>query len=234
MLLRRVAEHVRQRDWFAVAVDFLIVVVGVFVGLQASIWNEARLAEADEMVLLDRIIDDVTDIEYEATQKLNFLRANLDRVEALTVSLRKNVVPLDGDQLALEIESVLAMPGTVERSATFLELLSGGMRRISDDKQREGIVRHDIALLDAKEFQAIRRQFLASHSRPLHKLKFLLAEQPTSQAIELAGGNLELRLALLAVKDVYTAEHGQLLGIVRISRDTLMLLGENQAEADHD
>ncbi len=34
MILRRLAEHVRAQNWFAVALDFLIVVVGVFVGLQ--------------------------------------------------------------------------------------------------------------------------------------------------------------------------------------------------------
>lgn len=34
MLLRRVMEHVRAQNWFAIAIDFVIVVVGVFVGLQ--------------------------------------------------------------------------------------------------------------------------------------------------------------------------------------------------------
>lgn len=34
MLLRRVLLHVRQQNWFAVLLDFVIVVVGVFIGVQ--------------------------------------------------------------------------------------------------------------------------------------------------------------------------------------------------------
>ena len=37
MILRRVIEHVKQQEWTAVFLDFLIVVIGVFVGLQATI-----------------------------------------------------------------------------------------------------------------------------------------------------------------------------------------------------
>ena len=40
MLLRRVTQHVNDQNWFAVALDFVIVVAGVFIGLQVSQWNE--------------------------------------------------------------------------------------------------------------------------------------------------------------------------------------------------
>ena len=43
MMLRRVMEHVRRQDWAAVAIDFVITVVGVFVGLQAANLNEDRI-----------------------------------------------------------------------------------------------------------------------------------------------------------------------------------------------
>lgn len=36
MLLRRVIEHVEAQDWFAVGTDFVIVVVGVMIGIQAT------------------------------------------------------------------------------------------------------------------------------------------------------------------------------------------------------
>ncbi len=40
MLLRRVSQHVNDQNWFAVALDFIIVVAGVFIGLQVSQWND--------------------------------------------------------------------------------------------------------------------------------------------------------------------------------------------------
>ena len=42
MRLRRVIEHVRDQNWTAVGIDFFIVIVGVFVGIQVSDWNEDR------------------------------------------------------------------------------------------------------------------------------------------------------------------------------------------------
>ncbi len=42
MLLRRVMVHVKTQNWTAVALDFVIVVVGVFIGIQVANWNAAR------------------------------------------------------------------------------------------------------------------------------------------------------------------------------------------------
>lgn len=45
MLLRRVMEHVREQNWTAIGIDFCIVVIGVFVGIQVSNWNAALADE---------------------------------------------------------------------------------------------------------------------------------------------------------------------------------------------
>ena len=42
MLLRRMTEHVKAQNWTAVGLDFLIVVIGVFIGIQVANWNDAR------------------------------------------------------------------------------------------------------------------------------------------------------------------------------------------------
>lgn len=59
MILRRLTEHVKTQNWFAVAFDFFIVVVGVFIGLQVSNWNDARQDRADEAVFLQDLHDDI-------------------------------------------------------------------------------------------------------------------------------------------------------------------------------
>jgi hypothetical protein len=45
MLFRRVRDHVVHQNWTAIAIDFLIVVAGVFVGTQVSSWNSDRLEQ---------------------------------------------------------------------------------------------------------------------------------------------------------------------------------------------
>lgn len=57
MFIRKIAEHLRSQNWFAVVLDFLIVVIGVFVGIQVDNWNQERIEknkEQEHLVLLDR------------------------------------------------------------------------------------------------------------------------------------------------------------------------------------
>ncbi|MEM7431781.1 MAG: hypothetical protein AAF351_07555 [Pseudomonadota bacterium] len=56
MIVRRIREHIQRQDWFALALDFVIVVVGVFVGLQAQDWNTNRAERAAEKDALARLI----------------------------------------------------------------------------------------------------------------------------------------------------------------------------------
>jgi hypothetical protein len=55
MILRRVIKHVRNQEWIAIFIDFLIVVVGVFVGLQVQQWSTERTADTNEIKLLGEL-----------------------------------------------------------------------------------------------------------------------------------------------------------------------------------
>ena len=59
MLLRRITEHVRAQNWTAIAIDFVIVVVGVFIGIQVSNWNEDRQNASRTQNYYARLIDDL-------------------------------------------------------------------------------------------------------------------------------------------------------------------------------
>ncbi len=63
MILRRITEHVKAQNWFAVAIDFVIVVVGVFIGIEVSNWNAALADRNREQVLIERVAADFEAIE---------------------------------------------------------------------------------------------------------------------------------------------------------------------------
>ncbi|CAN0603893.1 unnamed protein product, partial [Ectocarpus sp. 12 AP-2014] len=46
MILRSLTKHVKDQNWFAVGLDFAIVIVGVFIGIQVSNWNESQREQA--------------------------------------------------------------------------------------------------------------------------------------------------------------------------------------------
>jgi hypothetical protein len=55
MILRRVIQHVRKQEWSAILIDFVIVVVGVYMGIELGNWNEDREARADYERALERL-----------------------------------------------------------------------------------------------------------------------------------------------------------------------------------
>lgn len=78
MILRRISENVRSQNWFAVAVEFVIVVVGVFMGLQVQDWNEARKERIEERELLGRLYEETTGLLEVQREELVGLNARAD------------------------------------------------------------------------------------------------------------------------------------------------------------
>jgi hypothetical protein len=67
MIHRRIAEAFRRQDWFTVFVETMIVVLGVFLGLQVNNWNAARAEGQRSREYLSRIraelVADMTELE---------------------------------------------------------------------------------------------------------------------------------------------------------------------------
>ena len=59
MILTRLSRAIREQNWFAVALEFVIVIAGIVIGFQITAWNESRMERAMEALALARIQDDV-------------------------------------------------------------------------------------------------------------------------------------------------------------------------------
>ena len=59
MILRRVIDHFRKQEWTAIFLDFVIVVVGVFIGIQVANWNDARRERSLDRSYMLRLHDEV-------------------------------------------------------------------------------------------------------------------------------------------------------------------------------
>lgn len=68
MLIRKLSEAIRKQDWFAVVVETLVVVVGIFLALQVDAWNQWREDRELEQRYLERlqaeIARDIESIEF--------------------------------------------------------------------------------------------------------------------------------------------------------------------------
>lgn len=61
MILRRFIKHVRNENWFAVSLDFMVVVIGIFIGMQVTEWNSDRKDRHLEDIYLERLARDIQD-----------------------------------------------------------------------------------------------------------------------------------------------------------------------------
>ena len=59
MILSRITKALREQNWVAVTIEFVIVILGVVIGFQVTAWNEARGERELEQRYLERLIASV-------------------------------------------------------------------------------------------------------------------------------------------------------------------------------
>jgi hypothetical protein len=86
MILRRFSQALREQNWTAISIEFVLLVAGVFFGIQVSNWNDERREQALEAVYLDRIADNVRSDVQELDE---LLRVSTTRMAVLSSVLRE-------------------------------------------------------------------------------------------------------------------------------------------------
>lgn len=59
MILRRLTENLRAQNWTAITIEFLIVVIGVFIGTQVANWNLQRLEKVQTERMLEQLVPEL-------------------------------------------------------------------------------------------------------------------------------------------------------------------------------
>lgn len=68
MIIQKLASAIRRQDWFQVLVEVLIVIVGIFLGLQVQNWYEYQSDRQLEQVYLQRLLED-SDASLQALER---------------------------------------------------------------------------------------------------------------------------------------------------------------------
>ena len=148
MILRRIIAHFRKQEWTAIALDFVIVVVGVFVGLQAQAWNESRQDRVQERMYIERLARDFTAIEERtefANEKwlsvINVSRRLLADIDAFNATGR---MPRREQEILADLNDLHGTRIPAPRAATFVEMLSTGeIRVLRDEDLRDALLAYD-------------------------------------------------------------------------------------------
>lgn len=126
MILRRVVEHVKAQNWTAVALDFVIVVTGVFIGIQVSNWNDARANQGIVAAHLSEIRDDLQSYLAFHDRLYDSAVARIAAVDYIYDKAFGRKLP---DVLRLSVET-WDVPETQPISAEDLDVLMGSVNLI--------------------------------------------------------------------------------------------------------
>ncbi|MEO8810045.1 MAG: hypothetical protein ABI386_07360 [Rhodanobacter sp.] len=98
MFLRRVTANFRKQDWTAVVVELAVVVVGVFIGMQVTNWNDARIERSQEKSLLLQLHQDFEESVAGQSRDLRFIDRQLSDQAVILKSLDTcSVTPTDSE-----------------------------------------------------------------------------------------------------------------------------------------
>ena len=59
MILRRFAKALTQQNWAAIAIEFVLLVLGVFLGIQVANWNAERDTRQKSAIFTERLKTDL-------------------------------------------------------------------------------------------------------------------------------------------------------------------------------
>ena len=177
MLLRSITKHVSEQNWVAVAIDFVIVVVGVFIGIQVANLNEARIETQQSKHFTARLIDD---LQLEAWG-LVFAREYYSDVLAgadRAISALEGRSTLSNEELLINAYRASQYKSAPAARETFNELTSIGAISLIRDESLRNLA---ISLYEVTEFEEKRTD--EERNNPYRQLFRMILPIKTQRAL---------------------------------------------------
>jgi hypothetical protein len=140
MLLRRLADSIKAQNWTAIWIEFILLVSGVFLGIQVSNWNAEREINKKSAVFTERL---KVDLRQEAWNYEYLIEYNRD----VLVNIEKVLEVMDGEASMSDEQFIIAAYRATQykyndrKRATYDEMVStGSIDLIKDQKLRETAV----------------------------------------------------------------------------------------------
>jgi hypothetical protein len=166
MILRRLAASLKQQHWTGVLIELAIVVLGVFIGMQVSNWNQQRELDQQSVAFTTRLKADLRgeDWTYQFLIAYNHeVLANANRaVEAL-----EGRAPLSDEDLLVSAYRATQYGNRNRRGSAYDEMIStGAIDLIHDQALRDTAIR----LYNSNVFNDIASEGSQSRYRELFRM----------------------------------------------------------------
>lgn len=133
MILRRVIKHFRNQEWTAIVIDFVIVVFGVFVGIQVSNWNQTQTDRGLGEKFTERLKADLVVEAWNYTMLIEYLADVQSNADKALAGLQ-GTSEISDQQLLIAAYRATQYNAGVRQRTTYDELISTGKIGFIADK----------------------------------------------------------------------------------------------------
>lgn len=143
MILQRLAQSIRKQDWFTVVIETLIVVFGVYLGIQLGNWNAAQKAKAEEARIIERLTIDFQAQEALVLYYIEMAEDMIADLDELATLLESADPPEDEAHIRRLIANIFGVSTKTPPPPSFEELVaSGGFAQLSNIALREALAKY--------------------------------------------------------------------------------------------
>lgn len=237
MILRSVTKHVRDQNWVAVWLDFLIVVAGVFIGIQVSNWNDERKAQSDLNTSLENLAQEVGNTATRLEALIKWQQRGMHGYELLLDLLDGEELDDEERSLAYEAIELAYPPPTPSRYETLYELQNSGRLKDIPSRELRGALGELLSIdrLDGRYYDNL-MSMLTAPPFSSQIITYELSEPDetgqrvktvTDVDLELARREPNFRMRVIEMYSLYKNNHQNQMFILRMDRLILELLKSN-------
>jgi hypothetical protein len=157
---RRIIEHLRGQHWTAIAIDLVIVILGVFLGMQVTNWNQQRVADQQGEVFTARLKADLREEDWRYQFLVAYNQEVLTNANRAVDAL-DGASPLEDEELLVAAYRATQYKQGLRRRATYDELISTGtIGLIRDQRLRDTAMRiYNVATFDNLVYEGMHSRY---------------------------------------------------------------------------
>lgn len=139
MILRKFTKHITDQNWFAVGLDVIVVITGIFLGLQVADWNEERKSAELRQFYVERLLRDIDNDKMNAVARVRYFEVVKSYAEqALEYLDKPSAEQTPTSQILIAFMLASSKWESYHNQVTFDELKSTGrIQLIGDFGKRE-------------------------------------------------------------------------------------------------
>jgi hypothetical protein len=218
MLLRRLTQSLKEQNWTAIVIEFILLVGGVFLGIQVANWNENRERNIQSKIFTERLKADLRTEAWGYALVIEYNKDVLANVESVLADL-EGQAELPDEKFVINAFRATQYRPLDRNRATYDELISTGkIDLIKDQTLRKTAIKvFNIPFLDnlfnegrSSEYRNLFRrtvskdvqQALLDHcgDRPVKQLDYSSIHEPLSYPCTIGLSTAKITAAAIALR----------------------------------